>query len=69
MSSLELTGLTGDNPLGMLAALGILDVLERRSHGTVRLRWTEELVPMPSSAAPTTSRTCSSRSIRTACAG
>lgn len=45
MSPLELTGLTGDNPLGMLAALGILDVLERRSHGTVRLRWTEELVP------------------------
>ena len=44
MSELELPALHGTNPLGFLAALGVLDALSGTSPG-VTLRWAGELVP------------------------
>jgi hypothetical protein len=44
MSDLALPGLTGTNPLGFLAALGVLDILNGIDPN-VTLRWTDELVP------------------------
>lgn len=46
MSEVELSGLSGRNPLGFLAALGTLDVLDRAGL-TPTLRWTADLVPRP----------------------
>jgi hypothetical protein len=43
-NELALPALEGTNPLGYLAALGVLDALARKVNG-VRLRWTDELVP------------------------
>lgn len=43
---IELTALDGTNPLGFLAALGVLDVLHRAGR-TATLRWTDDLVPTP----------------------
>lgn len=46
MTSLELPALTGANPLSFLAALGVLDVLERRAEKQLStLRWTDGLQP------------------------
>ncbi|MGH4016414.1 MAG: type I-G CRISPR-associated protein, Cas3-extension family [Pseudonocardiaceae bacterium] len=42
----ELPALDGTNPLGFLAALGVLDVLHRAGREPV-LRWTADLVPIP----------------------
>lgn len=46
MTALEIPALVGTNPLGFLAALGVLDVVDR-SGGTVppTLRWTDGLRP------------------------
>lgn len=41
---LECTGLAGTNPLGFLAALGLLDVAHR-AHLDPRLSWTDDVVP------------------------
>jgi hypothetical protein len=41
MSRVMLTGLDGANPLGFLAALGVLEVLHERNHST-RLQWLDE---------------------------
>lgn len=44
MSTLELPGLAGTNPLGFLAALGLLDVLTRHEgREPATLRWTDSL--------------------------
>lgn len=43
---IELTGLDGTNPLGLLAALGALDVLHRAGREPA-LRWTDDVVPAP----------------------
>ncbi|MGH3942702.1 MAG: type I-G CRISPR-associated protein, Cas3-extension family, partial [Pseudonocardiaceae bacterium] len=43
---LELPALDGTNPLGFLAALGVLDVLHRAGREPA-LRWTADLVPVP----------------------
>lgn len=43
-NELALQALEGTNPLGYLAALGVLDALARKVDGA-RLRWTDELVP------------------------
>src|SRR5579859_451878 len=43
-NELALPALEGTNPLGYLAALGVLDALARKVDGA-RLRWTDELVP------------------------
>ncbi len=46
MTELVLDPLTGTNPLGLLAALGALDVATRTApERTTTLRWTDELVP------------------------
>jgi len=44
VGDIELPALESTNPLGFLAALGVLDVLHR-SGRTATLRWTDELVP------------------------
>lgn len=43
---IELSGLDGTNPLGFLAALGVLDTLHRSGREPT-LRWTDDLVPVP----------------------
>lgn len=43
---LVLTGLDGTNPLGFLAALGVIDVLTRSGRSS-RMGWTSDLVPNP----------------------
>lgn len=43
---IELPGLDGGNPLGFLAALGMLDVLHRDGREPT-LRWTDDIVPVP----------------------
>lgn len=43
---IELPALDGTNPLGFLAALGVLDVLHRAGREPA-LRWTADLVPVP----------------------
>ncbi len=43
-SEVPLEALEGTNPLGFLAALGVLDALARQAGG-ITLRWTDELVP------------------------
>lgn len=45
-NEIELTGLDGTDPLGFLAALGVLDALHRAGREP-ELRWTDELVPLP----------------------
>lgn len=46
MSRLELGALSGQNPLGLLAALGAVDGIDRlRPELRVRLSWTDTLVP------------------------
>jgi len=45
-AELPLPGLSGENPLGLLAALGALDGLERQAPDRVpALRWTDDVVP------------------------
>jgi hypothetical protein len=44
MGELVLPALTGTNPLGFLAALGVLDALSREDPSAT-LRWTNELIP------------------------
>ncbi len=44
MTAVPLPALEGTNPLGFLAALGVLDALSR-AEAKVTLRWTNELVP------------------------
>jgi hypothetical protein len=44
MNEMPLFALEGTNPLGYLAALGVLDALTRKV-GHATLRWTDELVP------------------------
>jgi hypothetical protein len=44
MSEISLPALEGTNPLGFLAALGVLDALASAGY-QVTLRWTDELVP------------------------
>lgn len=44
MSDLALPGLTGTNPLGFLAALGVLDILNSEDPNAT-IRWTDELIP------------------------
>ncbi len=44
MTELELEALDGTNPLGFLAALGVLDVLHRADRPAT-LRWTDDVVP------------------------
>lgn len=44
MNDLELAALDGTNPLGFLAALGVLDVLHRAGRPAT-LRWTDDVVP------------------------
>ncbi|HXL90194.1 MAG TPA: hypothetical protein VN969_14705 [Streptosporangiaceae bacterium] len=44
MNDVTLPALAGTNPLGFLAALGILDIVSRIVPGAT-LRWTDELVP------------------------
>lgn len=51
MSELPLPALEGTNPLGLLAALGVLDALSRTRPGAT-LRWTDELVPHAVIAGP-----------------
>lgn len=46
MTNLELPALAGTNPLGFLAALGVLDVLERNGRAPT-MYWTDDLVPAP----------------------
>lgn len=41
-----LTGLDGTNPLGFLAALGVVEVLTRNGRDA-RMAWTDDLVPNP----------------------
>lgn len=48
-SVLQLGGLRADNPLGFLAALGLLEVVHRSNPGA-RLSWTNGLVPRPEMA-------------------
>jgi hypothetical protein len=43
---LELTALDGTNPLGLLAALGVLQALHRAGREPT-LRWSDDLVPVP----------------------
>lgn len=43
---MELSALDGTNPLGFLAALGVLDVLHRTGREPA-MRWTDDLVPVP----------------------
>lgn len=43
---IELPALNGTNPLGFLAALGVLDVLHRAGREPA-VRWTADLVPVP----------------------
>ncbi|MGH3764342.1 MAG: type I-G CRISPR-associated protein, Cas3-extension family [Pseudonocardiaceae bacterium] len=43
---IELPALDGTNPLGFLAALGVLDVLSRAGREPT-VRWTADLVPVP----------------------
>ena len=43
---LELPALDGTNPLGFLAALGVLDVVHRAGREPT-MRWTADLVPVP----------------------
>lgn len=43
---IELSALDGTNPLGFLAALGVLDVLHRAGREPA-MRWTDDLVPLP----------------------
>ncbi len=43
---IELPALDGTNPLGFLAALGVLDVLHRAGREPT-MRWTVDLVPVP----------------------
>jgi len=43
---LELTALDGTNPLGFLAALGVLQALHRAGREPT-LRWSDDLVPVP----------------------
>lgn len=46
MAAVELPALRGRNPLGLFAALGVLDVATRHlPERDVRLRWTDELEP------------------------
>jgi hypothetical protein len=44
MTDVPLTALEGTNPLGFLAALGVLDAMSAATQG-VTLRWTDDLVP------------------------
>jgi len=44
MNEVALPALEGTNPLGFLAALGVLDALACANSGAT-LRWTDELVP------------------------
>ena len=44
MNEVALPALEGTNPLGFLAALGVLDALACANPGAT-LRWTDELVP------------------------
>ena len=44
MTTIELTALEGTNPIGVLAALGVLDALDGAGR-PARLCWTEDLVP------------------------
>ncbi|WP_419944792.1 hypothetical protein [Candidatus Poriferisodalis sp.] len=44
MSELELPGLSGNNPLGFMAALGVQTALAE-TNGELRLGWTDSLVP------------------------
>lgn len=44
MTDIRLPALEGTNPLGFLAALGVLDALSAEIHG-VTLHWTDDLVP------------------------
>ncbi|MDE0319335.1 MAG: hypothetical protein OXI97_05585 [Acidimicrobiaceae bacterium] len=44
MKELELPGLTGNSPLGFMAALGVQQALAE-TNGELRLRWTDSLVP------------------------
>lgn len=43
---IDLPALDGTNPLGFLAALGVLDVLHRAGREPI-MRWTPDLVPVP----------------------
>lgn len=45
--SVVLTGIDGTNPLGFLAALGVLCVLHEAGHDAVRLRWSRRFVWQP----------------------
>lgn len=48
MSYVELPGIDGTNPLGFLAALGVLAVQERmQPQSDVRLSWTDTVIPVP----------------------
>ena len=49
-NELALPALEGTNPLGFLAALGVLDALAARIDGAT-LWWTDELVPHAASVA------------------
>ena len=51
MNEMALPALEGTNPLGYLAALGVLDALTRKVGG-VTLRWTDDLVPHAIVAGP-----------------
>lgn len=44
MNTIELTGLKGDNPMAFLAALGVANVLSKRS---ALLEWQDLAVPLP----------------------
>jgi len=46
IDTLELTGLRGDNPLGFLAALGVMVSL-RAANSDHRLYWTDGSIPVP----------------------
>lgn len=46
MNEIELPALDGTNPLGFLAALGVLDVLHRAGREPT-MRWAVDLVPVP----------------------
>ncbi|HVX23559.1 MAG TPA: hypothetical protein VHB02_19610 [Acidimicrobiales bacterium] len=45
MTTLELPALVGTNPLGFLAALGVLDVADRHDGEQLLLRWSDDLRP------------------------
>jgi hypothetical protein len=47
MSDITLRGLPASNPLGYLAALGVLSVCERLLPGQVRMSWTNTVTPFP----------------------